>query len=731
MPVDRPTFSESWYRVANLRPRLRSTIQVHRQHFRGRMWHVLQDPASNQYFRLNEAAYYFVAMLDGKRTVAEVWRSCNEELGDSSPTQGEAIQLLGQLYVSNLLHADLPPDASGLFARYQKRVGREVKGYLMNLLFIRIPLLDPDRFLERWVSILGAVFSWPGLVLWLGLLGTAGYFLAGRGDDLVNRASGILDPANLPLLYVALAIEKVFHEFGHGFACKKFGKKDGSGGEVHVMGVMFLVFTPLPYVDASSAWAFRKKWNRVVVGGAGMMVELGLAAVAAIIWAHSAPGTTIHALTYNMMFIASVSSLLFNGNPLLRFDGYYIASDLLEIPNLAQRGKQYLYYLVRRYVWGVKRARCPAHTPGERFWLLFHAVASTLYRTTVVVGILMFVSNQLFGLGILLAVLAAITMLFVPLGKFIHYLATSGELMRVRGRAISTTAVFVGAILAVVCLVPVSDYSRVEGVVEPSRSAFVHTGANGFVDDVAAPSGTLVEKGSPLIVCSDPELAAEHGQLLDQRERIEIERRQAQAREEFAVAAALADKLAEIDDSIRHTEQLLDALTVRAPLSGTWISPDVERLPSAYVQRGQRVGLLADVDNLFIRAVAGQDRAGPLVHQFRRADNETVRRVELRIKGRPEPKLTGRITKVAEAARDRLPSPALSFLAGGSVQTEMDDRGGTKTKEGFFEIEVVPDDATRLLTGQRVVIRAELPPKPLAEQWWRAIRQLFQQKFQI
>jgi putative peptide zinc metalloprotease protein len=731
MPVDRPTFSESWYRVANLRPRLRSTIQVHRQHFRGRMWHVLQDPASNQYFRLNEAAYYFVAMLDGKRTVAEVWRSCNEELGDNAPTQGEAIQLLGQLYVSNLLYADLPPDASGLFARYKKRVGREVKGYLMNFLFIRIPLLDPDRFLERWVGILGAVFSWPGLVLWLGLLATAGYFLAGRGDELVNRASGILDPANLPLLYLGLAIEKVFHEFGHGFACKKFGRKEGSAGEVHVMGVMFLVFTPLPYVDASSAWAFRKKWRRVVVGASGMMVELGVAAVAAVIWVHTAPGTTIHALTYNMMFIASVSSLLFNGNPLLRFDGYYILSDLLEIPNLAQRGKQYVYYLVRRYVWGVRRARCPAHTPGERFWLVFHAVASTLYRTTIVVGILLFVANQLFGLGIVLAVLAAVSMLFVPLGKFVHYLGTSGELMRVRTRAIATTAVFLAALLAPICFVPVSDYCRVEGVVEPADSAFVHTGSTGFVDEVAAPSGAIVRAGTPLVVGRNPQFATELEQLVARRQEVEIARRQALAETETALAAALRDELAAVDEKIAERRRRLDALTVRAPLSGTWISPGVDRLPGAYIEKGERIGLLADVDSLFIRAVAGQDRAGPLVHQFRRADNDAIRRVELRIKGRPEPRLTGRITKVAEAARDRLPSPALSFLAGGTIQTETDDRGGTKTKEGFFEIQIVPDDPGRLLTGQRVLIRAELPPKPLAEQWWRAIRQLFQRKFQI
>ena len=160
MPVDRPTFSESWYRVANQRPRLRSTVQTYRQEYRGRMWHVVRDPSNNQFFRLNDAAYHFVGLLDGRRTVGQVWETCNEHLGDLAPTQNEAIQLLGQLYTSNLLHGEIPSDAEGMFERYRKRVHREVRGYMMNLLFIRIPLIDPEHFLNRWVKVFGWGFSW-------------------------------------------------------------------------------------------------------------------------------------------------------------------------------------------------------------------------------------------------------------------------------------------------------------------------------------------------------------------------------------------------------------------------------------------------------------------------------------------------------------------------------------------------------------------------------------------
>ena len=491
MPVERPTFSESWYRVAGLRPRLRSALQTHRQHYRGQMWHVLQDPSNNQFFRLNEAAYRFVAMLDGRRTVAEVWRTSNDQLGDAAPTQGEAIQLLGQLYTSNLLMGEVPPDAEGLFRRYKKRVTREVQGYLTNLLFIRIPLIDPDRFLERFVPLFGAVFSWWGLVLWVGLLATGIYFIADKTGALVDQASNILSPERLPLLYASFVIVKIFHEFGHAFACKKFGKASGSSGEVHVMGVMFLVFTPLPYVDASSAWALRNKWHRVVVGASGMLVEIGIAAVAAVIWSQTGEGT-LHAICYNVMFIASVSSVLFNGNPLLRYDGYYILSDLVEIPNLAQRGKEYLYYLVKKYVYGVRHPRDPSHTRGEKCWFLFYTFASTTYRVFISLAILMFVADFLPFIGALLAAGALTAWVLVPLGKWIHYLVSGGELVRTRGRAVAATLLFVAAVVGGVGLVPAPDRFYVEGVVEPDEMQVVHAGADGFIETFL-PSGREAE----------------------------------------------------------------------------------------------------------------------------------------------------------------------------------------------------------------------------------------------
>ncbi len=366
MSVNRPTFSESWYRVSELTPRLLGAVNVHRQHFRGIKWYVLQDPANNQYFRVSDAAYHFVAMLDGRRTVGQVWRICMERFGDAAPTQGEVIHLLGRLYASNLLQGNLAPDAQALFKRHQKRAWREVRGAMGNLLFVRIPLWDPDRFLDRWVGIIGKVFSGTGLILWAGILVAGLWAIGGHVEALAGKASDVLNPENLPLLYAAIVIVKLFHEMGHGFSCKHFGRQTGSGGEVHQMGVTFLVFTPLPFVDASSAWALKNKWHRIVVGASGMLVELAVASIAAMLWVRTADGTTVHAIAYNVMFIASVSSLAFNGNPFLRYDAYYILLDVLEIPNLESRSKLYVCYLVKRYLWGMNKAFNPSHTRGEK-----------------------------------------------------------------------------------------------------------------------------------------------------------------------------------------------------------------------------------------------------------------------------------------------------------------------------------------------------------------------------
>src|SRR5580700_11208673 len=169
----RPTFSESWYRVANLKARLRAGAQISRQFYRDERWYVVRDPAGNQYHRLSDAAYRFVGLLDGTRTVEQAWESVGGTLEDDAPTQPEVIQILSHLYSANLIDADVTPDATVLLRRHKQLNKRKMQNRLMNFLFPRIPIWDPDSFLKRWMPLARVAFSKVGALVWLAVVITA------------------------------------------------------------------------------------------------------------------------------------------------------------------------------------------------------------------------------------------------------------------------------------------------------------------------------------------------------------------------------------------------------------------------------------------------------------------------------------------------------------------------------------------------------------------------------
>lgn len=721
MSVHRPTFSESWYRVADLRPQLRAGVRVHRQHFRGEAWHVLEDPVGDQYHRLNDAAYRFVGLLDGSRTVQQAWSMVAQRYGDDAPTQNEALRLLQQLYGSNLLHADLPADAESLFKKNRKRAHREWRGKLTNFLFIKLPLVDPDHFLSKWLTIGKLPFTLVGFAVWcvLVVLGLAA--IVSRWEDFAASSADVLAPSNLFLLYVAFVFTKLIHELGHAFAAKYFGKREGAGGEVHQMGVMIAALIPAPYVDASSAWALRSKWRRMVVGAAGMYVELAIAAVAAMVWARAGEGTTIAALAHNVVFVAGVTTIVFNANPLLRYDGYYILSDLLETPNLQQRSNEHIYYLVKNYVWGVKRAFSPARTESEKWLLTSYGIFSAIYRVTVLATIVWYISGRWFIVGVAVAVVSGTMMLLMPIGKLVKYLATNQEIARVRARAMWSTIGVTTAALILIGLVPVPDRVRIEGVVEPRIVAEVFMAADGFVRDIK-PDGTVVTGGQDAIVRAENEslVAAEKG---IQAELDEAAARQRLARSTDPVSAKIEnDRVAALEARLNGARDRLESLTIHAPIDGVWVSFDAKEREGAFVRRGTRLGAVVSAQNMVVRAVARQDVAALIVGEARPT-------VDVRVRQRPDTESSGTFEQPKAAATRDLPSEALGFASGGSIATSANGRDQpTRAAETFFEVRVTPNAPEEFRAGQRVVVRFALPDKPLLQQAFRALGQALQRR---
>lgn len=727
MTIERPMFSESWHRIADMRCRLRTGVHVVRQRYRGSVWHVVQDPTANQFFRLNQAAYTMLGLLDGRRTVAEAWRLASERWGDLAPTQVEAVQLLGQLYTSNLLTSDASGDPLAVLNRRQQRVAREVKSHLTNLLFLRIPLFDPDALLTRWRPMVGWLFTPLGLALWVVLLCVGGVHLIGRESELASAFAGVLATDNLPYLYAVFVGIKLVHELAHAFACKCFGFAESGArpdaGAVRSMGIMLMVLMPVPYVDASSSWAFRSKPHRILVASAGMMAELALASIAAVIWSRSAEGGLVHALAFNAIVTASVSTLLLNGNPLLRYDGYFILSEAIEIPNLAQRSNHFVQYLVKKYLWRMPRLPSPASTRGETAWFAIYAPSSFLYRIVVFAGILLFIAQQWFIIGIAFALFGLLTWLVLPASRFARYLLTSAELARVRARAIVTTGVAICAAVGVIGIVPFPDHVRADGVVEPVSLAIVHAGADGFVSSTLR-SGSSVRAGSSTLIASDNlELTSRTRELSAEISRLAISHRMA-LNDEPARALQFQSQLRAVRQQLEYAHRDVTSLVAISQLDGTWVCAQDESLPGGFVQRGAAIGLVADLNTLMVRAVATQDVAGRLVQAGPSL-------AQVRVKGRAAQLLNGSVSSILPAGQEHLPSRALGFRAGGSVETDPGDQRDERTKQQFFEIRIALDHGATVLPGQRVVARFRLPDRPLAAQAWHELEQVFQRRFRI
>jgi len=243
-------YSPSWYRVAALRPRLRGHVRIHRHHYRGELWYVLEDRVSRRMHRFNPAAHFVIGLMDGRRSVQELWDAAMQRFGDDAPTQDELIRLLGQLHAADLLQSEMAPDVAELLRRARLARRRSWMQKYLSPLSLRIPLADPDRFLERWLPYYRWMFSWTGALLWCAVLGAALAVAVGHWGELTNGFSDrVLAPKNLVLLVFVFPVVKLLHELGHACATKAWG------GEVHEMGIMFLVFMPVPYVDASAATA--------------------------------------------------------------------------------------------------------------------------------------------------------------------------------------------------------------------------------------------------------------------------------------------------------------------------------------------------------------------------------------------------------------------------------------------------------------------------------------------
>lgn len=715
--MSEPLFSPSWYRVARLRPRLRGHTRIYRHVYRDEVWFVLQDHAKGRYYRFTPNVHQMLGKMDGRATIQELWERASEALGDDAPTQSEIVQLLTQLHAADVLVADVSPDTEELLDRSERiERARRVQS-IRSPLAIRIPLIDPERFLERTIGLVRPLFSRTGAVLWVATVAIAVALGVEHWDDLTsNVVDRVLATQNLVLLWFVYPAVKALHELGHGYAVKTWG------GEVHEMGIMFLVFMPVPYVDASAASEFRSKRRRMVVGSAGIMVELFVSSIALFAWIALEPGLA-RSVAFNVVLIGSVSTLLFNGNPLLRYDGYYIFSDLLEIPNLGQRSLGHLGWWVRRRVLGVRDEPEPYAAPGERGWLLTYAVCAFVYRMFVYAGIVLFVAGKFFFIGVILALWAAFNMVVTPVSKAIRYVAVSPVLRESRGRAAVTTAGLVAAGLAVLFVVPLPLRTRAEGVVWVPERALVRAATDGFVDRVLATPNGEVAPGDPLVAFRDPMLESETRVLAAKLE--ELDSRYDAAMAHDKVQARIVDReRAHVRERLVRSRERRADLEIASLADGTFVLPDAEDLPGRYVHKGELLGYVLNVDRPTVRAVVPQSRID-LVRSRTRA-------VEVRFEERIELTIPARVQREVPEAEQELPSTILGSGGGGEIATDPFEGQGTRAFERVFQFDLALEQPVdRVFVGGRVHVRFDHGTEPLAFQAWRKLRQMFLRRFHV
>lgn len=712
-----PLFSPSWYRVASLRPRLRGHARIHRHHYRNELWYVLQDQSAGKYHRFSPAAYYLIGLMDGERTAQQLWEQAGVQLGDDLPTQDEVIRLLGQLHAADVLQCDVPPDLLELFRRHQQHRKTQWKQRLRSPLVIRVPLWDPERFLDRWLPLVRPLFSWYGAMLWLAVVVTAlvltGIHWSELTESVVDR---VLAPQNLLLLWLAYPLVKALHELGHGFATKVWG------GEVHEMGIMFLVFMPVPYVDASAASAFRDRRKRMLVGGAGILVELFLASIALFVWLNVEPGV-VRAIAYNIMLIGGVSTVLFNGNPLLRFDGYYVLADAIEIPNLGTRANRYFGYLFQRYLFGLKKAVSPVSARGERFWFISYGIAAFLYRILIMAAIILFVAGKFFVVGVLLALWAVVPLLLVPAWKAVSFLLFNPQLNRRRARSIAISAMLVCVLAGILFLVPVPLRTQAEGVVWLPEQSIVRAGTDGFVTRLQVQPDAPVSEGMPLIITQDPFLTAELHILESRHDELSLEYKLVR-NDDRVRARILREELKALEEDLARHRERIDRLVIRSPTTGRFVLPQAADLPDRFLRQGQLVGYVLDDGAPTARVVVSQQDVS-LVRQH-------TREVELRLAGRPDTALPATIQREVPGASNRLPAVALGSQGGGAIAIDPRDGQGVTTFERVFQFDVsIAALQASGYIGGRVLVQFDHGFEPLGLQGYRAIRQLLLRRFNV
>ena len=709
--------SPHWYRVCNLKPQIRQHIEMHRHDYRGLIWYILEDKASGRSHRFNSTAYQVIGLLDGQMTVNQIWDQVNDSLGDFAPTQEQMIQLLGKLHAADLLQSDLPADTEELFERDKAHKSNKLKQHYSNPLSLKVPLWDPEDFLQRHLPKLSWLFHWSAGLIWLLVIITAALTTAFHWQAISAYFSvNTLSPNNLIIMGLLYPLIKLLHEMGHAFSAKY------QGGEVHEMGVAFLLFMPIPYVDVSTVNFLRSKRQRILVSAAGILVELFIAALGLFLWLCVELGV-VKDIAFNMMIIGGISSLFFNGNPLLKYDGYYMLADALAIPNLFQRSTQYLAYLCQKYMFGVSDVSSPAYAPGESGWFVLYSISSFVYRLSLLWFIIIYVTDKFFVVGLLFAFWMVGKQILLPVFKGLRFVLSSPAIHQQRLRAITSLTGTLVVLFITLYWVPVPAYTRSEGVIWMPEEAQLRAEVDGFAGHLMLDLPATVKKDTAVIKIYDPLLNTRVEVLFANLKELNSKFR-AEWNNDRIKADNIKEEMRAVAAELKHAKKQQKAMKIVANKAGNLLIPEVKDLAGKFLHKGEIIGYVIDDALPTVRVAVTQSDIGQIQQQ--------VVAVQIRLVNHPEQVISAKIIRRSPEATNHLPSAALATINGGKIPVDPDFKKELKTQEKVFQIDLEFNPSSPMTEiGQRVYVRFDHGSESLGQQWYRSLRQVFLRQFNV
>lgn len=634
-----------------LRVGLRSDLHVTRQETRGGVRYVVHDPVSFQNHAFQPADYRILTMIVRHRSLAETFRRLADErvLEDSDADRQGFYKFVLWLHGVGILHLPITGGSVAFDAMQQKAAARRGPWYRL-LMSHRIPVWNPDRFLARTVRFTGWLFGAPGVCLWLALIGLCMWKCGDRLDELFLATSGLLALGNLPSLWIALVGLKVLHEFGHAYASKRFG------APVPEMGVQMIMLTPCAYVDAGASWKLPSARHRVAVGLAGMYVESFVAAAAALVWAGTTEGFW-HDFAFNVVALASIVTVLFNVNPLMKYDGYFLFSDLIGVFNLQQRAAAYLNGWAGRVLLGKPRQR-DRYATSERWLYGLYGPAAFCYRVLLAFGLTAMMATHWPAAGLFLGAVFAWALLLRPTLGLLLYLWSDPKTLpyRTRSRLLALSLVTLVPLLG--GLMPMSFSIVAPGILDPRSRESVRAPVGGFVRSVEVENGAEVEAGDALCRLANPEIEMRRLRLLGELT-AETEGLDAIELEDPTEAAIHRARISYLHASVQEHDRRLASMQLTATTGGTVADPTMAELEGRFLQQGEELFQIHSGHRYLRIVLTEQDLS--------RARLEIGSPAEVRWTCDPTRPVAAVVREIRSAAsRFELPPP-LTMLGGGEV----------------------------------------------------------------